>query len=282
MSPISWKGFRNGLQSELFKPTAGAFFNAAKRLHPELSNFDSPETLVEWMLDYSSHSAEEEDVLLKCIWNALNDDEARPFWSSVLALGLWPTLEWVFCRIRPKCADDSEAASEIWSAFELCLADRTFPNRPIIAKRLMTRVWTLASRSLDREKSLNAKLRKSVEALPECDMSAPFCVYANKKDEPPSKEELYLLQRMLVDYFDLPERDALAVVLHAVSGKSHAEIAALIGSSEAATRQRYCRALKKVQKKSKNAVTLSRLNEMGKERSDEKNALDNSDGRFKR
>jgi len=247
----------------LFRPTAGAFFNAAKRLHPELSKLDSPASLFEWLLDFSANSTEDEDAVLRVIRSLTIEPESRPFWVATLALGLWPALTWAFCKIRPARESDYEAADEIYVAFERGLTDESLWLEPRVIKRLMSRLWCRAARQIKSEKSESIKFQEYFESIPQADIHSPFlCLVDKKLDEPAVDDEQKRLICKLVDKLEFSELDAIIVVRHSLAGLTHAEIAEELKLSAASVRQRYSRAIKKVQKKSKNTVTLLVLNEL--------------------
>ncbi len=264
MSPTSWAEVRKGLVAELRRLESKRFFESSICRNERFKSFNSAESLIAWLLDHSSHPAEDEDEALKCLWSLQDDADSKPFWSAAIALGLWPALEWCFCKIRPKRRNDSEAASEIWDAFENCLSDRSFCEKPFVVKRLISRIRSIANRSTRIESRRDRKLREAVETLPDIYRIDPFKAYFGKeKPKQASDDELRSIERLLVDVFGLRELDAMAVALHAAGGKSHSEIAGDIGSSEAAVRQRYSRAIRKIRTKIKKDVTFSGLSDMG-------------------
>lgn len=279
MDTPTWKDFRKGLMNELDRPAAQAAFDGARTTHPALSCFKSPQEVVEWLLERLGVPDEEDEVLRAIKTLATSGEEESSAWLATLALGLWPVLEWVFCRVRPRCNTDYETASEIWTALQDCFAEDAFWKKPRIAKRLMSRVWCRAARAAQAEVDEAKRLRKLARILPELDENetggwVPFL--DGMRDETragPSREELVDLAYLLVNTFGLSEADADLVVRHAVAGVSLADIARERGVSCAMLRQRYGRARKRLRvslsKSDENSVTFSALREMGKWEHDE-------------
>jgi len=263
-----WRDFRNGLMNELNRPHACGVFQAARVKHPCFGPFESPGSLVAWMLDYSTHPREDEDAALRAIQSSYEAGDEKAFWMALTALGLWPVLEWVFCRVRPRCETDHEAASEIWAALEGCLTDEAFWLEARIAKRLMLKLWCKAARSLQAESIEARRLEKLTAALPDSDQNSPFLCEPSSGEEPEyDSGELKDLASSLTCTFRLSEADADLVVRHAVAGDSLADLARERGVSHSMLRQRYSRAIRRLRETLPNSagpdVTLSALRELG-------------------
>ena len=275
-------------------------FEKAKRAQLCLQRFVSPEQLVDWLLDYGSHSADEEDSVIRALRQLQIAGPAPTLWLAILALGLWPTMEWVFCRIRKSFVSDAEAASAIWDSLCNRLGYEPLWTDEGIAKRLMVAVWTKARRSALKEikarrgaVSFDALFQLADEAADDLDSDDDEIAQPNRlvfrapiQLSTTDRLDISLdeLKTRLVRDAGLSAPDAALLVDHIVFGANLTEIAAEGGVSPAAIRQRFHRAkdrLRRAAEKIRSGdVTFSILDDLGIQRGNEAPAKSKSNGRI--
>ena len=263
---FTWKDFRKGMQIELTVASNIRLFDEVKQKHPSLAHFGSPEHLVDWLLDYESHTTDDEDEVLRSLRDLhIADDQNTTLWIAILLLGLWPAMEWAFCRVRRLYISDAETASSIWEAVCNRLEKNELWEKPRIAKRIMYAAWTRsrcrALREIEkhnREISLDQLLR----ALGDDDDHDKE--QGNKPDEkdtphppkppvptgltcPPEfldskNQPVDVLQNRLICEAGLSNSDAEILIDHIIFGKKLVDMARAKGISPATIRKRYQRA----------------------------------------
>jgi len=296
---FTWKDFRRGMELELSTARHINSFEKAKSARPCLQRFDSPEHLVEWLLDYGSHSTGEEDDVIRSLRELHAAGPSPTLWLAILALGLWPTMEWVFCHVRKSFVSDAEAASAIWDSLCDRLGYEPLWSEAGIAKRLMIAVWTKARRSALKE----IKARSGTVSFDTLFQLADSVADDIESDDgeiaqpkrPAFREPIQLpttdcfdaslddLKTRLVRDAGLSTPDAALLVNHIVFGKTLSEMAAEEGVSPAAFRQRFHRAKdrlrKAAEKISPSAVTFSIPDDLGIQRGNQAPAKPNVNGR---
>lgn len=256
---LTWKSFRRKLERGITGPSALKRFRKFNKTRDVLRPFNSPEDLVAWLLDYKSHPRDEEDRMLRVLRKLHLASESRdPLWMSIVILGLWPTLEWVFGRLQ-KTHKEGKAAFVILEEIAFTFEDERLWIKSKIAINLMYTVWKRSSQTLLKDQTEYKKLKKVVEHLAlgvprkggkiiveESKESWPL--YAQKKQDPQSFSgvEIKPILSRLTKSFGLSETDAYIVIRHAVTGDSHSDIAADCHLSHVAVRQRYARAKKRI------------------------------------
>jgi len=275
-------------------------FEKAKREQLCLQRFASPEQLVDWLLDYGSHSTDEEDSVIRALRELHVAGPVPTLWLAILALGLWPTMEWVFCRIRKSFVSDAEAASAIWDSLCNRLGYEPLWAGDGIAKRLMVAVWTKARRSALKEikarrgtVSFDVLFQLAEATADDTDVED---AEAFQPKRPAFREPIQLptadcldasldeLKSRLIRDAGLSRQDAALLVDHIVFGANLTEIADDEGVSPAAIRQRFHRAKAHLRKAAKKipsgAVTFSIPDDLGRHRGNEAPAKSKSNGRI--
>lgn len=264
-------------------------FEKAKSARPCLQRFDSPEHLVEWLLDYGSHSTGEEDDVIRSLRELHAAGPSPTLWLAILALGLWPTMEWVFCHVRKSFVSDAEAASAIWDSLCDRLGYEPLWSEAGIAKRLMVAVWTKARRSALKESKARSgtvsfdalfQLAEAANDDAESDEEAiaqPKRPVFREPTQSPAAESFddtvdHLKARLIRDA-GLSSSDATLLVDHIVFGKTLSELAAEESVAPAAIRQRFHRAKERLrnaaEKISPGAVTFSIPDDLGIQKGNE-------------
>ena len=262
---FTWKDFRKGMQIELTIASNIRLFDEVKQTHQRLAHFKSPEHLVDWLLDYESHSTDDEDDVLRSLRNLhIAGDQRSTLWLAILLLGLWPAMEWAFCRIRRLYPSDAEAAGSIWNAVCNRLVKDDLREKPRIAKRLMYAAWTNSRRHALREfakKGQEISLDQLLRALAQADSKQEKPKRPGDEDTPHSnravipaelihapevfdseKQPLDVLQNCLIHEAGLSRPDAELLIDHIVIGTKLIDLAHADGISPAAIRKRYQRA----------------------------------------
>ena len=273
------------MKNELAIASGIRAFNEAKRDHPSLERFESPEHLVDWLLDYPGHTTEDEDEILRTLRRLHLAGVSPTLWLAILLLGLWPPMEWAFCRIRRLYASDAEAASSIWDAVCDRLCYEPLWERQGVAKRLMYAAWTRSRRfalkqvrSKRREVSLDRFLQlvdSDDDDKDDDDEHDPKRPAYMEPSHNPNIDDCFSvtpdeLKSRLVDAIGMSPSDAEILIDHIVLGKSLAEMARAEGISPAAIRKRFQRAKRRLRDAakdfSKNPVTFLNLGDLGIQR----------------
>ena len=262
---FTWKDFRKGMQAELTVASNLRLFDRVKEKHPNLARFDTPEHLADWLLDYESHGTDAEDDVLRSLRNLhIAADQNSNLWLAILLLGLWPAMEWAFCRIRRLYRSDAEASSSIWEAVCNRLEKDDLWEKPRIAKRLMYAAWTNSRRQALRElsrKNRETSLDQLLGALAQVDNKREKALGPGEEDTPhpprsvtpaalisvpeifnSESQPLDVLQDRLIDEAGLSRSDVELLIDHIITGKKLVDLAKAHGISPSAIRKRFQRA----------------------------------------
>ncbi len=280
------------MQTELTIASNIRLFDRIKQGHRDLAYFDSPEHLVDWLLDYESHGIDAEDDVLRSLRNLHTaGDQNSTLWLAILLLGLWPAMEWSFCRIRRLYPSDAEAAGSIWDAVCGRLEKDDLWEKPRIAKRLMYAAWTNSRRQALREfdrKNREISLDQLLGALAQVDNKQEKAQRPGEEDTPhppksitpaalislpdifnSEKQPLDVLQDRLVCEAGLSPSDAELLIDHIVIGERLVDLAKIYGISPSAIRKRYQRAKAQLRDSQgvfpKNPVTFFLSGDLGRQ-----------------
>jgi len=279
---LTWNGLRRALNQEIETPEAQKAFLAAGRGNPLLGRFPGPEEFVAWLLDHKNHSVADEDEALRVLRKlSLTRKPESTLWQSILLLGIWPAVEWVFRKVR-ECEQDGDGAaiSALWGGIVGALDKDDLWTEPGIAKRLMYFLWRRARADLRDVEFEHGKLarvhnhlmagmmkwRQGDEPSPELLESWPSFASRCEEEAAPTDSELASLHDQLTVKLQLPISDADLLIRHFVMGESLADIAKDCDISPAACRQRCSRIVKRLRTQPvrvrRGLVTLSNLNGM--------------------
>lgn len=255
MASFTWSGLRGALTKDVSGLRAERAFKKARQGEPALATLASPRAAVEWLLDFKRHGREEEDAVLRVLRRQSQTDKDGP-WLAVLFLGLWPTMEWTFHRVRGFAREDPAAISALWGGLAEALGKDEIWGRPRVARRLMYFVWGRARAELTANRVETRKVAHVaahlVAGMPKRDLK-PYLdevqeawpAFSNRSTEKPTVDaaETDAIQRVLEQGAGLSRPKADLVIRHFVQGETLAAIAKEKRETPAACRARSCRAI---------------------------------------
>jgi len=255
---LTWKELRVALTKEITQPEAERAFRLIRSKYPVFDPYIDTGSAVKWLLDYRSHEVEAEDAMLTLLRSLALDSSSGP-WQSLMFLGIWPSMEWVFRKLLPFSKGDHSIISAIWGGLIDVMDKDEFWCRPDIAKHLMYAVWKRARKNLlspKKEREQTARLAKAeYAALPKISgdpiiretQDAWPSHFKSHGDKPPEiPEEIKDLRQLLVDDLLLSEADSDLLIRHFVSEEPLSDIAEQLGITPAACRQRCSRMVRRL------------------------------------
>ena len=255
---LTWRELRVALRKEITQPEMEAAFQRMRGKHLIVRPHIDAGSMVRWLLDYRSHEMEAEDEMLMLLRQLALDSSSGP-WQSLLFLGVWPSMEWVFRKLLPVAEDDHSIISAIWGGLIDVMEQDEFWRRPGVAKRLMYAVWKRARKDLlapkkERERSIRLA-EAEYAALPkisgdpivrETQDAWPTHFKNPNNQSPEIPEEIEKLRQLLVDHTQLSPAESELLIRHFVWEEPLSVIASQLGITHAACRKRCSRAVGKL------------------------------------
>jgi hypothetical protein len=224
--PFSWNSIHQSLVRSSSTLTFSRAFAMMHDQHPALARFTDVSALLDHLHRGAASSEEKNDTLAALITVAQSRSGARDVAVSVLLLALWPGLDAVFHRLCRRVDVPDELPSQVLDHAVEQVRGLDLHSVQRIAATVLMNVERDVARVDLRERS---RRRLSVE----------LDLELIGDDGPETRGTPELLVRDVVRHAG---NDGHVVVRVAVDGFTQAEVATVMGISEAAARKRYQRA----------------------------------------
>ena len=230
---IAWHEIRDHLMQSSSTLNFQRSFDAIRHKSKPVARYRDPAALLDALHLGGSAPGEKNRVLIAMVEAAQSDGDKSDCALKLMLLALWPGLDAVRRRsIWRRIGTGDEVASEILARASEAIRSLDLQRVNRIAATILRNIERDLIRTRQREDSRQC-LRSNTDPDDIQDVGGI----------PPASASLELLHRDLVRIIGT---DAVLVIRVAIDGYSQAEVATEMGVSEAATRKRYQRAIRRL------------------------------------
>jgi RNA polymerase sigma-70 factor (ECF subfamily) len=229
--PFSWNSIHQSLVRSSSTLTFSRAFATMHEQHPALARFSDVGALLDHLHRAPASADEKNDTLATLVTVAQSRSASGDIAVTVLLLALWPGLDAVFHRLSHRV----EAPDELPSL----VLDRAVEQLRLLDLRAVRRIAATVLMNIERDiarTDVRERSRRRLSVQLDPDLIG---------DE--GSAEWFTSDLLVRDVVRYAGGDGRLVVRVAIEGFSQAEVATRIGISEAATRKRYQRALRRLQ-----------------------------------